>query len=133
MNPLLNILGTAIDKIFPDANKRQEAKIKMLELQQAGELTELNRAYDAIIAEAQSQDKWTSRARPSFLYVVYLLILWSIPFSILFAFNPAKGQEVAQGFKLWLAAIPEELWWLMGAGYLGYNASRSYDKKSFKK
>jgi hypothetical protein len=129
MNPILTVLSTALDKIFPDANKRQEAKIKLLELEQAGELSELNRSYDAIIAEANSQDKWTSRARPSFLYVIYILILSSLPFAILFMIDPERGKAVVDGFGLWLRAIPDELYTLMGVGYLGYSASRSFDKK----
>lgn len=28
------------------------------------------------------------------------------------------------------AAIPDELYWLFGTGYLGYSASRSFDKRS---
>ncbi len=32
----------------------------------------------AIVAEANSADPWTSRARPSFLYVMYALLLWAI-------------------------------------------------------
>jgi len=27
-----------------------------------------------------------------------------------------------------LGAIPENLWWLFGAGYLGYTGARSFDK-----
>jgi hypothetical protein len=132
MNPILTALGFGskiIDKLFPDAAQRAEAKARLLELEQKGELTELNRGYDAIIAEAQSNDRWTSRARPTFLYVVYILILASLPFAVLFAFIPEKATAVSQGFGLWLKAIPDELWWLMGAGYLGYSASRSYDKR----
>jgi hypothetical protein len=29
----------------------------------------------AVLAEAESPDPWTSRARPSFLYVMYVLLL----------------------------------------------------------
>jgi hypothetical protein len=30
-------------------------------------------------------------------------------------------------FKL-LNAVPDSLWWLFGAGYLGYTGARSFDK-----
>ena len=42
----------------------------------------------AIVAEAQSTDPWTSRARPSFLYMMYALILWAIPMGLIAAADP---------------------------------------------
>jgi hypothetical protein len=82
----------------------------------------------AIIAEAQSQDPYTSRARPSFLYVMYALILAAIPMGVLHAYNPELAVSIATGLKAWLEALPEELWWLFGAGYLGYTGARTIDK-----
>lgn len=80
------------------------------------------------LAEAQSQDKWTSRARPAFMYVFYILIIMAIPYGFMCLASPVKAQAVAVGFKSWLDAIPTDLWWLFGAGYLGYGAFRSFDK-----
>jgi len=31
----------------------------------------------------------------------------------------------------WLEAIPEEMWWLFGTGYLGSNVARRADKRAF--
>jgi len=124
----LNIGSKIIDKIIPDPQAKAEANLKLQELAQAGDMAELQRSYDAIVAEAQSPDKWTSRARPSFLYVMYLIILASIPMGILTAINPQVAVNIANGFKTWLAAIPDSMWALFGTGYLGYSASRSYDK-----
>ena len=84
----------------------------------------------AILAEANSDDPWTSRARPSFLYVVYLMILASIPMGFLTAFNPEVALAVTNGMKDWLAAIPESMWTLFGAGYLGYTGAREFGKHS---
>ncbi len=47
------------------------------------------------LAEAQSSDKWTSRARPSFLYVMYTMILFAIPFGFLYAFRPEFAAKMA--------------------------------------
>lgn len=101
---------------------------EMLELQQAGEFKELDARFTAIVAEANSNDPWTSRARPSFMYVMYLMILTAIPMGFLFAFRPDVAMAVTAGVKGWLAAIPEEMWWLFGAGYLGYTGSRTFEK-----
>lgn len=132
MTPLLGGLLEAgmriIDKVIPDQKAKQEAQFRMLELQQSGELKELETRYQAIVAEAQSPDKWTSRARPSFMYVMYVLLLASIPVGIAFVFAPAEVETGIVGFQKWLAAIPEEMWWLFGAGYLGYSGSRTFEK-----
>lgn len=57
-------------------------------MQQNGELSMVQTQLSAIIAEASSPDPWTSRARPNFLYVVYILLLWSIPMGVLYIFKP---------------------------------------------
>ena len=123
-----------IDRLFPDkvaqANERDKAQLAILQMQQSGELTELTERMKAIVAEAQSADPWTSRARPSFMYVIYLMILASIPMGILSAFNPVAATAIATGMKAWLAAIPQELYTLFGVGYVGYAYSRTKEKIS---
>lgn len=125
---LIAPITSIIDKIIPDPKVAQEAKFNLLKLQQDGTLKEAEIQLSAILTEAQSQDKWTSRARPSFLYVIYIMILSAIPMGILHAFNPNLASSIAEGMKLWLQAIPDALWTLFGAGYLGYSFSRSFDK-----
>lgn len=124
------LLGTALDKIFPDADKRNEAKLKMLELQQSGAFKEQEMAIDAIKSEAQSDDPWTSRARPSFMYVIYIYILMAIPFGIASIWAPDQCLKAVEGVNLWLKAIPEDFIWLFGAGYLGYTGARTLDKRN---
>jgi hypothetical protein len=82
----------------------------------------------AIIAEAQSPDPWTSRARPSFLYMMYTLILWSIPMGLIAAADPRMAAGIAGGMTAYLRGIPEELYALFGTGYLGYTAARTWGK-----
>lgn len=118
-----------IDKLFPDKAEAERLKLELLRQQQAGEFKELEARYSAIVAEVQSADPWTSRARPSFMYVMYLMILASIPMGFLFAFRPDVAMAVTAGVKNWLAALPEEMWWLFGAGYLGYTGARVFDKR----
>jgi len=129
---IFDIGGKLIDKLFPDPEKAAEAKAKLALMAQEGELKELQVRMSAIVAEANSQDPWTSRARPSFLYCVYVVILAGIPMGVLHALQPDVALGIAEGFKLWLAAIPEEMWWLFGVGYTGYSAARSYDKGKMK-
>ena len=124
----LNLFGKAIDKIFPDKEKADQVKLQMAKLQINGDLKEMKIGMSAIIAEAKSQDKWTSRARPSFLYVMYILVLFSIPMGFMFIWYPAAALAVSDGMELYLDAIPEEMWSLFKYGYLGYVGGRSFDK-----
>lgn len=133
MGLVSELLGPVIDKIVPDAGQRKEMKLRAQELEQKGEFREDEMRLEAIMAEAESEDPWTSRARPSFLYVIYFLMLSSIPFAIFFAFEPESAKQVVEGFKLWLEAIPGEFLTLFGAGYLGYTGFRSMDKRQKEK
>lgn len=121
---LLDLVG----KLFPDPEKKAEAQRKLLELQQAGEFRELDKAIDAIQTEGKSADPWTSRARPTFLYVVYIMILSAIPFGVLFVFNPVAAGNLVVGVQTWLNAIPGDMWALFGVGYLGYTGARTIEK-----
>lgn len=132
LTSLLDIGGKLIDKLIPDPTEKAKAQLELVRLNQSGELEEMKTSMSAILAEAQSADPWTSRARPSFLYVIYTLILASIPMGILYALSPATAQAIATGMKEWLAAIPDALWDAFLFGYLGYAAARSYDKSKRK-
>lgn len=72
---LLELGSKILDKVLPDKGAREQAQLALLKMQQDGELRLLQTQLSAIVAEAQSPDPWTSRARPSFLYVMYTLIL----------------------------------------------------------
>lgn len=108
------------------ADKAAEMALKAEEIQATIE----NARVSVMVAEAQSQDRWTSRARPAFLYVMYIMILAAVPMGVVYAINPTVAGNITIGVKAWLAAIPESMWALMGAGYLGYVGARSYDKKN---
>ncbi len=85
-------------------------------------------ALDAILAEARAPDPWTSRARPAFLYVMYALLLWSIPLGLIAAARPALADAIGRGMTAYLTGIPEPMWALFGTGYLGYTAARTWGK-----
>ncbi len=125
---ILDFGGKIIDKIFPDPAQRDAAKLELLKAQQAGELQEMQIQMSAILAEAQSTDPWTSRARPSFLYVVYILILASIPMGFLYAYSPETASAITTGMKEWLNGIPPSLIDLFQWVMLGYIGGRSFEK-----
>jgi hypothetical protein len=125
---LIGPIAALIDKVIPDKAQRDKAKLELLQLQGSQDLAEINARLSAIVAEANSHDPWTSRARPSFLYVMYVLLLWALPMGLLAAFSPAKAAEIAAGMNAYLAGLPEPLYALFGTGYLGYTAARQWGK-----
>lgn len=133
MNPLLlaplsELIKTVVGRVWPDPEQQAKAQLELAKLAQNGELTVMTSQMSAILAEANSADPWTSRARPSFLYVMYVMILAGIPMGVLYAFQPAIALGIAAGLQAWLGAIPEEMWWLFGVGYTGYTGSRMFEK-----
>ena len=130
--PILDIItgpfSKILDKIIPDPRARDAAKLELLALQGTQELDTLKTQMAAILAEAQSVDPWTNRARPSFLYVIYVIILWAIPMGLISAVSPLTAKAIAEGMNGYLAGIPDSLWGLFGTGYLGYTAARQWGK-----
>lgn len=118
-----------IDKVIPDPEQREKAKLELLKQTQSGDIEKINAQLSAIIAEAKSKDPYTSRARPSFLYVVYIFILSAIPMGFLYAYSPGAAADITEGVSAWLNGLPDEIYYLFGVGYLGYTGARSYDKK----
>ena len=117
-----------IDRIIPDPKARDAAKLRLLELEGTQELETVRTQLSAIVAEANSTDPWTSRARPSFLYVMYALLLWAIPMGLIGAVQPEMAKAIASNMNAYLAGIPESLYALFGTGYLGYTAARQWGK-----
>ena len=121
-------LAGLIDKLIPDPKARDAAKLELLKLEGGHEFERIRAQLSAIVAEAQSADPWTSRARPSFLYVMYALLLWAIPMGLIAAAQPKMADAIARGMTAYLAGIPEPLYALFATGYLGYTAARSWGK-----
>jgi hypothetical protein len=125
---LITPLTKILDKVIPDPEARARAKLELLQLEGSLEMEAVRTQLSAIIAEAQSADPWTSRARPSFLYVIYLMLLWSLPMGLVAAFKPDIAANIAAGMNAYLNGIPEPLYALFGTGYLGYTAARTWGK-----
>lgn len=118
MNPLLlggffDLAGKVFDKIFPNPQQAAEAKLKLFEMQQAGELKVLEGQVSIITAEAKSESWLASSWRP-----ITMLIF--------------TGLIVARWFG-WAAPnlSPEEyikLWNIVELGLGGYVIGRSVEK-----
>ena len=128
LDGVIGPIADLLDKIIPDPKQRDEAKLALLKLQGDHSLDQLKAQVQAMTAEASSADPWTSRARPSFLYVMYTLLLWSIPMGLIAAAQPQMARNIAAGMTAYLNGIPEPLYALFGTSYLGYTVARSWGK-----
>lgn len=128
MNTWIQSALDLLRQVLPNPTARAEAELKLLELHQAGAFKEDELRYSAILAEANSDDKWTSRARPSIMYVGYFMILFSIPMGALTIFRPEAASAMTAGMSAFLNGLPQEFWWLFGVAVTGYNVGRSYEK-----
>lgn len=126
---LLPLAETLIDKFVQDPEQNQKAKQSM----RTADLNELQTVMQPALEEAKSSDPWTSRARPSFMYVMYIYMLLAPLFGLGFWVDPVAAEAVIQGMQMFLAAIPTEMWVLFGTGYLGYGAYRMKEKREMMK
>src|SRR3546814_939145 len=92
---IIGPVANLIDKIIPDPEARDRAKLELLKVQGSQEMQAVEARMSAIVAEARSLHPWTSRDRPSFLYVMHALLLWSIPMG-LYAARTAEATSVLQ-------------------------------------
>jgi hypothetical protein len=125
---LIGPIASIIDKIIPDKEAQARAKLELIALEGTQEMKMIEAQLQAIVAEANSADPWTSRARPSFLYVMYVLLLAALPMGVLSAFSPVTARDIAAGMNAYLSGLPEPLYALFGTGYLGYTAARQWGK-----
>jgi hypothetical protein len=125
---LVGPIASIIDKVIPDKEAQARAKLELIALEGSQEMKMIEAQLQAIVAEAHSADPWTSRARPSFLYVMYILLLAALPMGVLSAFSPETARNIAAGMNAYLTGLPEPLYALFGTGYLGYTAARQWGK-----
>lgn len=125
---LPDLIGKMIDKIFPDPAERERVKLALQTQEGRQALEEMQVQLSGIIAEANSADPWTSRARPTFLYVMYAVIGLCFVGGVLGIWWPDHATTAAQNIANLLGAIPDEMWWLFGVGYLGYTGIRGFEK-----
>lgn len=128
LGTIIGPISSIIDKVIPDKAARERAKLQLIALEGTQELRLIEAQLQAIVAEANSADPWTSRARPSFLYVMYAMILCALPMGLLSAISPEAAADVAGGINAYLNGLPEPLYALFGTGYLGYTAARQWGK-----
>ena len=108
----------------------QAAQLQMAQLQHAADLAKIESDLEAqaqaalareveaasanIRADAASGDKYTSRARPSFIYVMLAILAGNYILFPLIHYPPL--------------VFPDALFWLFGSCMLGYTGARTWEK-----
>ena len=122
--------GKLLDKFFPDPAQRADAQLKLLQLQQTGELAQLAAETDLMkgqqsinLEEAKSTNLFVSGARPFIMWVCGIAFAYHFVLQPLLAFGfSAAGHKVD---------LPEfdmgELSTVL-MGMLGLGGMRSFDK-----
>lgn len=128
---IIPVVGAVLDRILPDKNASEAAKLKLTELAQAGQLAELDAAVrlatgqmDVNRQEAASGDwfragwrpavGWVLAAALAYQYVGHPLLVWSCAVWWSDVTPPAIG-------------LDDNLWELL-FGMLGLAAVRSWEK-----
>ena len=109
-----------IDRFVQTPEEKAKAIIELRQLE-VRELEAITAATSqAIAAEAGSGDPYVRRSRPTFLYLIYIILFWN------FLLLPLA--QFATGQPLNPIALPTDLYYLFGAGFLGYVGARTWDK-----
>ena len=126
-------LADLLDRVIPDPQTRDAAKLELLRLERTHDLDPLRAPLAELrpgpTRQSSEPDAWTAHARPAFLYVMYALLLWSVPVGLIGAVRPAAAQAIARAMTAYLNALPEPLYALFATGYLGYTVAREWGKR----
>lgn len=117
----LGLIKEILDKFIPDPQQKANAILELEKLQQQSELAQI----EVNKTEASSEDKYTSRARPTIMYICgagfgYQYILQPFIISFLSAMNIS-------------VTIPNLDMTAIGTVLLGLCGLRSWDKVTAKK
>jgi hypothetical protein len=82
----------------------------------------------AIQAQDGNNDAFVRRSRPTFLYIMYGVVIAGALLAIFSAFNPGAASTITKTFDDFFRGLPDSLYWLFGSAYLGYSGARSFDK-----
>lgn len=135
---VLDIGGKLIDRLWPDPVQRDAAKVKLVELQQSGELatlaaeTELAKGQLAInLEDAKSEKWWKAGWRPAIGWVcvailglsyipkaLVLTAFWSYQCYLMFAHPETKLPSMPPFPDLGLTDVLGILGTLLGAGWM---------------
>lgn len=132
LGSLFDFGSKVVDKLFPDPQKAQEAKIELFKLQQNGELAQLaaetdlaKGQLDVNLEEAKNSNWFVSGWRPACGWVGAAGLAYSAVLEPFARFVAAVGFHYTGVFPTIDTTITMQILF----GLLGLGAMRSYDKK----
>ena len=131
ISAVLNIGSQLIDRLFPDKAQADAAKLQMLQLQQSGELaqmqatTDLAKAQIAVnTAEATNGSAFVSGARPFILWICGFALAYSAIFEPIARFVATVMYKYTGAFPVLDTTITMQLLF----GLLGLGTMRTVEK-----
>lgn len=143
------LLQTGIKEILPriwpkdaDPDLLNEIQGRIASEAAKVDMAEIAKTHMALNNETGSSDKFVSRARPTFLYIVYAIFVYMLLVSLIAIPQVLYNHFAAPMIPLnvtgimigtltsGLAGIPEAVLALFGSGYLGYTAAREVGKNN---
>jgi len=119
----LDLGNTLISRIFPDPAQAADAKLKLLELQQSGELSVMTAQTDINKVEASNTSIFVSGWRPAIGWVLALALAYQYLLKpLVMGILPNFGIAIAP-----LPGLDDNLWQLM-MGMLGMGGLRTMEK-----
>lgn len=123
LQALIPLLGTVLDKVLPDPRAAAEAKLRMLELAQSGEMAQITGQLEVNKAEAQSLNVFVAGWRP--------FIGWTCGATVCFKYILAPIIVMAgqlSGHPIPLPEIDASELWPVLLGMLGLGGFRTLEK-----
>ena len=117
--PLIALGMSLIEKLIPDPLAKAEATAKLLEMQQRGELQEIEASMKVIVAEASSEHWIVAAWRPITMLTFTAIVANNY---ILYPYLSLFWTDAP------LLELPESLWELIKIGLGGYVIGRSAEK-----
>lgn len=122
---LIPIFSALIDRLFPDKEKQDEAKIEMQKVLEQAAADEMKSKSAVVVAEASSSSWIAASWRPLLMMSCVAII------SNNWIFAPLLN---AVGLHVVPAAIPPELWTLVTigvGGYIGHDTISTYSANKY--
>jgi hypothetical protein len=118
-----NVVAPIVNRFIPDKTAQDAAIAEIM-----------SATAQVMVEDSKSPDLYIRRARPTFLYVMYVLLLIAIPCGILFIFSPGIGREFTDGAKYWFSSIPDAMYNMLEVCFGVYVGGRTVEKsiKHFK-
>ncbi len=119
IDDILKIVGPVLSRVLPDPQKQAEIQLELTKALMDKDNGILQASQAVMVADANQDDKFTKRARPSVVY-------WAMGMITLIGTAGLFGH--AEPIISALSAVPSDLYQLMTVGIGAFGVSRGLEK-----